>query len=252
MCPQSALCGCLLQQAKLNMWLLILLFRCQNVDYSYLTVSIPREKPGRGVLKLGHWFIKSWVGCSMGQKRRRRRKTWVWESWHPQTSQHHKSSWIHAFCCVCEALCAIKEAEYCIKIFEYEWVVCQRCTANLIPWEDGTDQVLCVSLHRDLNWSRRFDRACQGAAFCSLHGDAVLTSVLYVLHVRTTCKSSCSVLLMQDSSLLSLSFLWWHHSSSETTRWVSRRTSHSLNSTVETVHCRWSHGILKTCLCIQL
>lgn len=28
--------------------------------------------------------------------------------------------------------------------------------------------------------------------------------VCYVLHVRTTCKSSCSVLLMQDFSLLSL------------------------------------------------
>lgn len=35
----------------------------------------------------------------------------------------------------------------------------------------------------------------------------VLRSVWYVLHVKATCKSSCGVLLMQDFSLLSLSFL---------------------------------------------
>lgn len=74
----------------------------------------------------------------------------------------------------------------------------------------------------------------------------VLRSVWYVLHVKATCKSSCSVLLMQDFSLLSLSFLWRHHSSSEATRWVSRRTRHSLSSTVETVrNFRWSHVTLK-------
>lgn len=35
--------------------------------------------------------------------------------------------------------------------------------------------------------------------------------------LKITCKSCCSVVLMQDFSLLSLS---WHHSSPKTTRWV--------------------------------
>lgn len=154
----------------------------QTVNYRNLTSSIPLRNHKTVVSNLGRQFIKSWLGGFKGQMGKRRRRIWVWDgaSWHPQTSQHHKSSRIHAFCYVCEAVCAIKEAEYYVSvmIFECEWVVCQRWTANLIPWEDGTDEILRVSLHRRWYWSRCFDQACQGAALCSLHGDSTQKCVV--------------------------------------------------------------------------
>lgn len=147
---------------------------------------------------------------------------------------------------VCEALCVIQDAEYyantLISIFEM-WKSCllKVFNFNLIPREVGTDEILRVffSLRRVFfpYWSSCFDQACQGAALCSLHGDTMLKSVWYVLHVRSTCKSGCSVLLTQGFSLLFLSFPfpWRLHSGPEKTRWVSRRTAHSLSSNIATI-----------------
>lgn len=120
------------------------------------------------------------------------------------------------FVCVCEALCVIQDAEYyaniLISIFEKcERVVCWRCLTSIwFPEKLGQMKFYVFFFSPQgffFYWSNCFDQACQGAALCSLHGDTMLKSVWYVLHVRSTCKSGCSVLLMQGFSLLfSLSF----------------------------------------------
>lgn len=53
------------------------------------------------------------------------------------------------FLCLCEALCVIQDAGYYITVND-ERVICQRLNTNLIPPENGTDEMLCVSLHRGL------------------------------------------------------------------------------------------------------
>lgn len=113
-------------------------------------MSIPLRNTQKPVLNVGQPVIQRWVA---GLKRKRwRRMIWVWKeaSWHSQTSQHHKSSWIHASYCVCEAPCAMRGAEYYINlmIFEFNKDLCQEgAMVWLLGW---FVRINCFSLHR--NW----------------------------------------------------------------------------------------------------
>lgn len=114
--------------------------------------AFPREHHAGTVLNLGQQFLKSWVSWVGGQLKAADGELDVKDmglrrvSWHPQTSLHHGSPWIHASRPVCEALCVIQEEEYYVGLTIFK---CDEFTSfNLIPWEDGTDSFSCVSLHR--------------------------------------------------------------------------------------------------------
>lgn len=157
-------------------------------------------------------------------------------------------SWIHAsFSYVCVRRSVWYRTQNIMPIHWYRYskcerVVCWRCLTSIWFPEKSGQMKFYVFFFLSTGfffpyWSSCFDQACQGAALCSLHGDTMLKSVWYVLHVRSTCKSGCSVLLTQGFSLLFLSFPfpWRLHSGPEKTRWVTWRTAHSLSSNIATI-----------------
>lgn len=176
-------------------------------------MSIPLRNTQKHVLNMGQPRIQCWVAAL--KRQRWRCKIWVWKeaSSHPQTSQHHQSCWIHASPCVCEAPCAMEGAEYYIHLMIFEF-------NRVALWSDfggelsGEWFLLSTAIVMDATILIRHVKGQPSAPF---HAGSEVCGVVCMLE---PCKHNLSVLLMHN--LLSLSFLWWHHSSSKKTRWVWR------------------------------
>lgn len=127
------------------------------------------------------------------------RKIWVWDEC-PDIHKPHYTMDPHGFMplvlCVRRSVWYRKRNIMLVSIFNCD----EFSSFNLIPWGDGTDSFSCVSLHRFYIEVVVLIRHVKGQLFAPY-----MVTQWYILHVRTTCKSSYSVSLMQDFSLLSLS-----------------------------------------------
>lgn len=228
-------------------------FLCHTVKCRNPTVSVPPLRIHRGSVESESAAQKKrWVVQGQrGMKGQAEEKDMGPSKERPEIHKPHTTinpSRIHAsFSYVCVRRSVWYRMQNIMPIHWYRYskcerVVCWRCLTSIWFPEKSGQMKFYVFFFLSTGfffpyWSSCFDQACQGAALCSLHGDTMLKSVWYVLHVRSTCKSGCSVLLTQGFSLLFLSFPfpWRLHSGPEKTRWVSWRTAHSLSSNIATI-----------------
>lgn len=140
--------------------------------------AFPKEHHAGIVLNLGQRFLKSWVSWVGGwlkdadgeldEKDMGLRRV----SWHPQTSLHHGSPWIHA-----SLLCVRHSVWFRKRNIMLDSQYSSVMSFNLIPWEDGTDSFPCVSLHRF--YIEVFIRHVKGQLFAPYMGLSAQECVVY-------------------------------------------------------------------------